>query len=145
MPAAGETIIAGRVPGERIATTISTSDSGTITTTETAVMTVVAAVVIGRIYRVSAFYRPNSSVAGDDIAVRIREDSTTGTQLQGLTYDLTIPTREPAYTMEAEYTADATENKTLMLTFIRTGGTGNVTNVAASTAPSYLYVDYIRG
>lgn len=145
MPAAGETIIAGRIPGERIATSIETSNSANITTTETEVQTVTAAVVTGRTYRVRWSVRVSSSVAADDITLRIREDSLTGTILQSETMDVNVSNREPRVTLEAEYTADATEDKVFSATLVRTAGTGNVILNAATTVPTYLYVDYIRG
>jgi hypothetical protein len=145
MPAAGETIIAGRVPGERIATDIEISNSGNITTTETQVQSVTAPVVIGRTYKVTWSVRVNSSVAADDITLRVREDTVSGNILVTETLDLDVVNREPRLVLEVEYTADATEDKTFSATLVRTAGSGNVILNAASTVPAYLYVDYIRG
>jgi hypothetical protein len=146
MPAAGGTVIAGKVSGERIATTIATSDSANFTTTETEVQSVVAPVVIGRIYRVMFHGSFASSVAGDALFVRIREDSLTGTQLQSTAFTIDTTTSVGwKCTLIAEYTADATEDKTFKLTAIRAGGTGNCRIEAEADHPAYLYVDYIRG
>jgi len=146
MPSAGETIIAGRIPGERIATNIETSDSGSISTTETVVMSVTAPVVEGRTYRVKAVFNVDGTVSNDTFVARLREDSVSGAQLQVDRVDLTNPsTNLAAVPLEVEYTADATEDKTFVLCFIRSTGTGSMILAAAGNAPSYLYVDYIRG
>lgn len=144
MPAAGETIIAGRVPGERIATAIRTASSVSFTTTETVLDTVVAAVVDGRTYRVSWSVDLASTVTDDVARIRIREDSLTG-QVLNLTNIVCRAGRDIGFTLEAEYTADATEDKTLVATCHRQDGTGTLTSNALSSEPIYLYVDYIRG
>jgi hypothetical protein len=145
MVSAGETIIAGKVPGERIATTIVTANSATITTTETTVMTVVAAVVAGRIYRITADIAFTLSVANDTFFTRIREDSVTGNQLQNRRSSKDSTSALMTHHLEVEYTADVTEDKTIELTFVRSTGTGNISLSAAAASPAYLYVDYIRG
>jgi hypothetical protein len=144
MPLAGETIIAGKVPGERIATQVRTSDSAGVTTTETAVDTVVAPVVAGRIYRIRYSMRVNSNAANDDPRVTIREDNATGTQLMLVNLDIPILFRAPQTVLEVEYTADATEDKTFVGTIDRIGGTGTLIAVASAVSPTYLCVDYIR-
>ncbi len=145
MPLAGETIIAGKIPGERIATAISTTNSAAVTTTETVVMTVISPVIIGRIYRVRGHIGFDTSVAGDVQINRIREDSLAGNQLTARRFY--HPTTAGSFThdLEAEYTADATESKTFVFTIIRESGTGSLIMVNAANAPSYFYVDYIRG
>jgi hypothetical protein len=145
MALAGETIIAAKVPGERIATAIETANSGNVTTTETVIMTVVAPVVISRIYRVTFWGLIDTSVANDRVRVRIREDSVTGNTLQISSNVLTDAVIAEASPTEAEYTADATEDKTFVATLLRVSGSGNEILAAASTNPAYLYVDYIRG
>jgi hypothetical protein len=144
MVAAGETIIAGKIPGERIATTIRTEDSSNVTS-EAVIDTVEAAVVEGRIYRVRWHGRFASSVAGDDAHFRIREDSISGTELASVAEDLEVVARQPRSTIEAEYTADATEDKTFVATLTRLAGTGGVHGDAAAGGPTYFYVEYIRG
>lgn len=148
MPSAGESVIAGRMPGERIATQIDTADTATFTTTETTVSSVTAALVTGRTYRVSFRGTMQSDVAGDLINARIREDNSTGNQLQLRREQSTTATAGsgPSFDQEAEYTAVATGNKTFVATGVRAaGGTGNITCEGAVTQPRYLYVDYIRG
>ncbi|MGH3735859.1 MAG: hypothetical protein ACRDT6_09600 [Micromonosporaceae bacterium] len=144
MPLAGETIIAGKIPGERIATDIRTANSAGVTTTETSVQSVVAPVVQGRIYRVRWHGDLASTVAADEFLVRIREDTVAGTALDFRRYRAHTTANFP-YSTETEYTADATENKTFHLTLIRSAGTGTGRLNAAASAPAFLYVDYIRG
>jgi hypothetical protein len=147
MVAAGETIIAGKVPGERIATDSGSADSSNFTNAaEVVVQSVTAPVVIGRTYRVVFHGSFASSIAADTLFVRIREDSLTGTQLQSTAFEITTTTAVGwKLTLEAEYTADATEDKIFTLTAIRAGGSGNCRLEAGSDHPAYLYVDYIRG
>lgn len=148
MSSAGQQLIAGRIPGERIATATETADSPTFTTTETTLISVTAALVDGRTYRVRASVNFSSTVDNDDLRARIREDSSTGTIMQQRSWELTVDDQETTGVggePEAEYTATATSNKTFVLTGERLAGTGNCKLDAISTKPSYLYVDYIRG
>jgi hypothetical protein len=144
MVAAGETIIAGKVSGERIATAIETSNSAGITTTETVVMTVIAPVVIGRIYKVVLAAGIRSSVAADTANGRIREDNLTGTQLTVRRVNIAAGGAVFHWALEAEYTADATEDKTFVATMHRASGSGTILVEAGATFPSYLYVDFTR-
>lgn len=145
MVAAGETAQAGKMPGERIATAIATADSANFTA-ETQLMSVTAALVTGRIYRVKVHSRVNSSVSGDRIITRIREDSISGTEIQSTNVPINANGPANGYqdNLEAEFTAVSTGNKTFSYTGERVG-TGNGTLEAATSRPSYLYVDYIRG
>lgn len=148
MSSAGQQLVAGRIPGERIMTNTRTSNSGNVTTTETTIDSVTAALVVGRTYRVRWTAAVDSSVAGDTAFVRLREDSVSGSQLQIMRVHLPTTggagTHWPA-TIEAEYTALATGNKTFVGTLVRVTGTGDIIVEAAATSPVYLYVDYIRG
>lgn len=144
---AGQSAIAGKMPGERIATDIDVSDSATFTTTETTVQSVTADLVSGRIYGIHFYGHANSSVGTDHVVFRIREDNSTGTELQsdvvGVDGSTTLGTKSELY---AEYTAVATGSKTFVVAGIRTAAsTGNCFLEAGSNRPSYLYVDYIRG
>ena len=146
MPSAGESVIAGRMPGERIATQIDTADSGTFTTTETTVQTVVAALVNGRTYRIKHHTRWGTSVSGDRINSRLREDNSVGNELQSANVIVDVTATGSGFPgdLEVEYTAVATGNKTFVATGDRSTGTGVITCEGAAT-PRYLYVDYIRG
>lgn len=148
MPSAGQSAIAGQVPGERLGQDIDTSDTATFTTTETVVSSVTVDLVNGRTYKVRFVGTMQSDVNGDLINARIREDNSTGTQLQLRREQSTTNTAGsgPSFDMEAEYTAVATGSKTFVATGVRgAGGTGNITCEGAATQPRYLYVDYCRG
>lgn len=144
---AGQLLEAGRIPGERIATEIETSASSTASdSTEVLVQSVTAPVVSGRTYRVS-FRGPITGSASGNIALgRIREDNTSGTELQN-GGRIETATSSGAYplNLEAEYTAGSTGDKTFVVTLARVGGSGTVNVDGASTRPAYLYVDYISG
>jgi hypothetical protein len=142
---AGQVATAGRVPGERIATTTVTSDSSTFTTTETEVASVTAALVSGRTYRVRYAARFGSTVAADWLKASIREDDTSGTVLtnDNMILEQTSTSGWPV-AGEAEYTAASTADKTFVLTGDRISGTGDCRLEAAATHPTYLTVDYIR-
>jgi hypothetical protein len=143
---AGQKLVAGRVPGERIATDIDTADSGTFTTTETVVSSVVAALVSGRTYRVRWVGGCVTTVANDVYLCRLREDSLVGTALMERNRVIgTTSASGEALECEVEYTAVATGNKTFVSTGVRNGGTGTLHADATASRPRYLYVDYIRG
>jgi len=131
------------VSGQRLATTVSTTDSGAITTTETVVMSVTAPLVSGAIYRIRSHCAFQGSVTTDQHLARIREDTVSGTVLQQRR--LGVPTTVTFYplSIEVEFTAVSTASKTFVLTFQRTSGTGNVFFIAVG-GPAYFYADYIR-
>lgn len=143
---AGQQLTAGRVPGERIATTTETSDSSTFTTTETELLSATAALVSGRTYRVRGVFNLESSTGSDEVRVRLREDDTSGTLLQS--GDREVPTSSSfgyLTLMESEYTASATGDKTFVITGVRSSGSGTDKRGSSSARPAYLYVDYIEG
>lgn len=145
MPLAGETIIPGKLPGERIATEIVTSSSATITTTETVIATVVAALVTGRTYRLRFAGAINNSQIASTGLIRLREDSVSGTQLQVVREHAHTAAQNYPLIVEVEYTAVATGNKTFVATLVRGTGTGDHSLTASASQPTYLYTDYIRG
>lgn len=132
-------------PMYRANTTIRTSVSSSVTTTETTIDSVTAPLVSGRTYRVTWDLPLTVSVATDTHFVRIRENNSTGTQLNVRRYMGPATTQSFPFRIEAEYTAVATANKTFVGTFIRSAGTGSLTSHSAADVPSYLYVDYVRG
>lgn len=140
---AGFQLLAGRIPGERIATSTRTSNSSSFTA-ETQTDTVTAPLVSGRTYRVRVVLAPSSSVSGDVDLVRMREDNSSGTLLQFGRVYIGSATGYSAM-LEAQYTAVATGDKTFVVTGARSSGTGNITHAAGATQPTYLYVDYISG
>lgn len=145
MSSAGQKLVAGRIPGERIATTIVTSNSAGITTTETTVASVTAPLVSGRTYRVRAAVAVDSTIAEDTVDVRLREDNSTGTEMNLRRVDCKDATGRWPGEIEAEYTAAATANKTFVVTYVRASGSGTIILIATATTPSHLYCDYIRG
>jgi hypothetical protein len=130
--------------GELIDEDIKTSDSAGVTTTETVVHTLVAPVVAGRRYQLSWFGDLASSVAGDQFFVKIREDSVSGNTLDFRRYRANAAVNFPYYT-ETRYTADATEDKTWVLTLIRESGTGTGRLDAAATSPAFFRCNYLDG
>lgn len=146
MTTAGQQLIAGRIPGERIATAIETSDSSTFTTGDTEVASLTAALVSGRTYRVRFSGGFVSTVSGDIVLGRIREDTSAGTVLQEKNRNIgTTSGAGEGFEFEAEYTAVSTGSKTFVVTSVRNGGTGTLHRDGAAVRPSYFYVDYIRG
>lgn len=147
MALAGETAVAGKIPGERIATEITTSDSATFTTTETEVMTVTAPVVSGRTYAVWFIARWGSDTTGDRVLARLREDDANGTLLgigQVEIGDFTSALGFGPIVIYAEYTATATGDKTFSGTGDLNAGSGPCWMDAVSGAPAFMFVDYIR-
>jgi hypothetical protein len=149
----GDVIVLGKLAGaaaaplamRRVATAIVTSDSGNVTTTETAVISVVAPVVDGRTYRITFEGEISTSQTGVFTLTRIRADSATGDNLmfrREYSVDLARPL---PYHLEAEFThVDPDEDKTFVFTLLRETGTGNHWLNAAAAAPAYMYVDLIR-
>lgn len=135
----------GRIPGERIATDIETSNSSSFTTTEVELQTVTASVVDGRTYRVRWVAAFDSGGADNEIKAAIREDDVSGTELQVRHITIPVTNRHIGVIVEAEYTADATEDKTFSFTGQRTTGGNSCLLHADATRPVYAYVDYIRG
>lgn len=146
MAAAGEIAEAGRIPGERIATTEETSASSAFTS-ETVLMSVTATLVSGRTYRVTGKVPLTSSVSNDEARAQIREDNISGTVLDAASGEMSTGTSTTSNNIrpESEYTAVSTGSKTFVVTGERVAGTGNITMNAATTRKGYLYVDYIRG
>lgn len=146
MSSAGQQLLAGRIPGERIETSIATADGSDFTTTETDLMSVTAPLVSGRTYRVVFHGAIRSDTTGTEtVLVRIREDSTVGNQLQTRQFELPLNSSIGfGVHVEVEFTASSTGNKTFVATGDRNAGTGTYALDANSSQPAYLYVDYIR-
>ncbi len=143
---AGFQLLAGRIPGERIATTSRTADVTPITT-EQIVDSVTAALVNTRVYKVRWTGHAYSTVKDGRVMIRIREDNLVGaSRQQGIIYTSVLEAnQEGPLDVEFEYTAAASANKTFVATAQQVTGTGTVHVYATSFAPTYLYVDYIRG
>lgn len=140
MVAAGTILRAGRLPGEEIAVATETSDSSTFTTTETAIGSVTASLISGVTYTIAAQVPLSSTVAGDDVDVRIREDNVSGTEMALTTVDIVSTTTPTVAVLNARYTAGSTGSKTFVATGDRVGGSGNIRREAASTRPQIIRV-----
>lgn len=147
MANAGQILVAGRIPGERIATTLLTSDGAGATTTDDHLgASVTAQLVAGRTYRITMDGAMRTSVGGDIADLEIHEDALGGGTLQDRKFG--IPATNTfgfPFHIEAEYTADTTGSKTFVFAYGRRNGSGTVRPAAGSSRPGYLYVDYIRG
>lgn len=144
MVSAGQSARAGFMPGEEIAVNTVTADSGTFTTTETQVQSVTAALITGEVYWVHWYVHYGSSVSGDRVTFRIREDNVSGTVLQEIAGNggANHGASSVGDMMElwVRFTAAATGNKTFSCTMVRASGTGNVQLEGAATRPNYARV-----
>jgi hypothetical protein len=132
-------------PSQRVATTVITTPSGTFTATATQVASVTAPLVAGSVYRVTFDGAFDTTVDGDMVRARIREDNISGNQLQARdTGEMDAAGLVTGLRMEVEYTAVSTGNKTFVATGERDAGTGNISMSADPTFPAYMYVDYVR-
>lgn len=145
MSSSGQQILANRVPGERIATLSETTPSAGFTTTEVVVHTLVAPLVIGRRYGVWFCGDFLSTTAGDNLDVKIREDSASGTAMQRQRLDMPETTVPERVTIYAEHVAAATGNKTFVVTGDRVAGAGTITTNPAVGLPNLFWVEYIDG
>jgi hypothetical protein len=129
---------------QRRNTTTRTSNTATFTA-ETLVDSVTANLVAGATYRITWAFSAVSTVAGDLVRVRLREDNLTGTirELGGVY--ISHSGQKILGRIEGEYTAVATGSKTFVGTSMRFAGTGNISHNASTNEPHFLYVDYIRG
>ena len=128
----------------RVATAPITADSSTFTTTQVTLITATPTLDIGRTYGIWVYFRMSSSVAADVAICRIREDSTTGTELsQGQFYIATNSASGFGFSIYGEYTAVASAVKTLVFTAVRAAGSGNLTLKGAAVAPSKMTVTLI--
>lgn len=128
----------------RVATTLRTSAVGTFTS-ETVTDTVTASLVSGRTYGIYWYTQTQSSVAGDAVGVKIREDSVSGTILTNQRVECADSGAGYGVAQYAEYTAGSTGSKTFVGTQVRSTGTGNITSGASANQQSVIFVDYISG
>lgn len=133
----------------RVGTGYEDTDSSTFTTTTTVIVSCVAQLVAGRTYRVKLVTHIGlaSPTTADSASLGIREDSVSGTELQGLN-SLPLPSSTAAGhygQLETDYTAVATGSKTFVGTAVRNAGTGTLRREAAGIRPTILSVDYAYG
>lgn len=141
---AGQRLIAGRIPGERIGTTTRTSSSAGITTVETVVDTITVPLVAGREYKVVWYGDIQSTVAADRAFTRIRENGLGGVPVEFARKHFPTANNYPEY-LEGEYTAVATGDKTFVFTLIKEAGSGTISSPADAAGEAFLYVEYVEG
>jgi hypothetical protein len=96
----------------------------------------------GNKYWITGIVTINSTAAGDDIAVRIREDGVAGTQLQLVEDDIISTTLQRTVTIQGEYVATADNtSKDFVITCQRTGGAGTLNLQASATQPAFAHVE----
>jgi hypothetical protein len=146
---AGQQLIAGRIPGERIATATATSDSGTSDSSSTEITTMTLSnvpLVEGRIYKVVHVAKYEGATAGNGADVRLYAGTVASGSLIGATVvhiGSTSGVGFPCY-IESHYTATATGNQTFSVGMSREYGTGTVNMHAATNNIALLYVDYVE-
>jgi hypothetical protein len=147
MSSAGQQLVAGRIPGERIATTEAVADSADFDDTPEAVlMSVDVDVVNGRTYRPRFFGKIASTAAADLVTIRLREDNLTGSiRAHGIVQVLTTSSFGYPIMLEFEFDATGTSTKTFVITGQRLAGSGQCRLEASTSGPAYLYADYISG
>jgi hypothetical protein len=121
--------------------TAAVTNSANITGTELVTDTITVALVAGVRYKIVHDASWQSTVGGDGVLIRLRQDNVTGGQLQGYRVLTSVAAAEYAGHIEGFYTAAATGSKTFVATSVRSGGTGTVNRVGAATTPSNLYVE----
>lgn len=129
----------------RIATTNRTTTPSTFTA-ETVTDTVSADLVTGRTYGIWWFAQCQSSVANDQVGIKIREDSVSGTILANQRAPVLVSSGT-AYPIAqyVEFVAVSTANKTFVGTMVRSVGTGNITAGASANQQATIYVEYVSG
>jgi hypothetical protein len=138
-----------RIPWSYIATRVGTStltsNSATWTSSESAALiTVTASLVSGLTYKVTATLKVNSSAAADVAFMRLREDTASGTQDDGVNvYMGTNNGNGFAAILYTEYTAAATGSKSWVVTGSRASGSGTQGIVCSVNRPCFLTVDLI--
>lgn len=129
----------------RVGSTPITADSATFTTTEVSLVSVTFTQALGVTYAINVQTAFSSTVTGTEIVfARVREDTLTGNQLQGLiSYMPTAGSSGYPISMYCEYTAASTGSKTIVLTAVRSSGTGTYQLRAGSNHPGAITVTKI--
>jgi len=142
MPGVGDVIYLDRMPGYQVGSQSYTSDSSTFTTSETDIGTITVSLISGVVYEVECEAHVSSSTAGDTVTCRIRQDNTTGTEIQVVSANTVSTTgnRPVAVPLRALYTAGATGSKTFVVTAVRQNGAGNVFRDVSGVAPMIITV-----
>lgn len=129
---------------QRIAAVNLTATSGTWSTGETTVASVTGFLTTGQRYKIRFLGFASSTVAADLAFMRIREDTLTGNQLQGVTtYIATTTGNGFQFAAEVEFVAIATANKTFVATGSRASGTGTGQSPFGPSRQGYLTLDLV--
>jgi len=123
---------------------VNTTNSSNYTTTEIVTDTLTTTIVTGKRYRLVHDAPYQSTVAGDNSLVRIREDNLTGTQLQIYRFNIALAATDCAGHCEALFTAAATGAKTFVITNVRSGGTGTLSRRGSATTPSNFTIQNVK-
>lgn len=135
-----------RYPGTRIATTtISVDSAGFTNAAEVIIASVTAPLIEGLTYKIWFWGGLMSTAAADELQTRIREDNAAGAQLSLNSTSITRSSATGDWTasLEAQYTAVATGDKTFVVTGIRAVGTGTG-RIETAQKPSLFYVEFIE-
>lgn len=108
------------------------ADTAAITTVETVVGTLSFTAVAGAVYETRWSLKLVQSVAGDFFLVNIREDSVSGTTLDGWGVSNATSSYGRQWTHCINWTAAASGAKSLVVTLSRLSGTGNIVRSAKS-------------
>jgi hypothetical protein len=125
-----------------------TADSATFTTAEFEFGTIAGSLVTGWTYQVNVHAACTSTTATDMGALRIRQDTSAGTQMQTIHWVLNNPQNAIAvgtpYWVVADYTAVATGSKTFSCTMQREGtSAGTFQMRAGGSRPTYLFLNLV--
>jgi hypothetical protein len=127
----------------RVGRQINTSTTSNFTA-ETVTDSITVPLISGKEYEIIYNGLFTSTAAGDRVNVRIREDSVSGTGIDGDTISVVVANTLYRAYERAPYTAASTGNKTFVVTGQRaTGGAGNITRASSATNPSITTVDMV--
>lgn len=94
----------------------------------------------GRRYKIGVTGLLQSTVAADVVFLRLRLGSVTGTQVGGVNHLCAVSTHALTFT-GTTFVSGLSGSQTAVLTGQRAAGTGNITQVATATAPTWLWVE----
>lgn len=144
---AGQLLIAGMFPRQLIARTKVTSDSASFTTTETVGASVTGDLVVAHTYLVYAYFKINYTGGTTESAMqqRIRLDDENGELLQVQLQQTSDNTGSTGigYSIEVEYDAEESGEKTFALTGQRNKGDATLNFAAGLGDPWYMRIEYL--
>lgn len=129
-----------RQVGIDLTTSDATATSGT---TEKVIATVSATLVSGKQYCIEFDSTWDRTVLSDDFLVRIREDSLTGTIINGQRMPAAAALTGEGFGLRGFHTAAGDGAKTFVATVVRVGGTGTITRRGSATGPTQTTVTQV--